>query len=925
MASRLLHHFNASSPDCEVDSLSCRLAVFPANGGDPWAIGDGHLRELQNTSLQIASDTGPMVYSSLQIRHHRHFNCFVDVKIVFRDYGDDGKPINTSVIVIRLDRDSIVAENGQPARLGFREVSDNNLADSAVAFGLTTQALMSQKEAVAKSGERLFFISIPYAASPPSANLNTRAPCHGSQRASIEHLRRTFASNGVIHALVRRPNAPIPLMAKINARITHYRNQNPLDPYYAMVPRKERHIQLGVQTPKDQRPKVHLAPQVIFCDWDAYMTVLGYGVVQEREWEVEHAAERGTSMNAANHAVLRLDALRELSTGNANDWARKTLLGTRIIDMPLSDMYNDVERDELGNQAMWLSMSHLNPGQAAAMAMTQALPNGIGLIQGQAGTGKSFLLANMVLPLLFTDARVGKYGRRDGPAALLLSTANESVDEIARRVESICEDTCEQLSVQGPMYVVRVHSAASESALLRRAVDQSHDLQGQQHTPGPTELDLSDFARSRATMLTSATDAAPSGIADRRVKLVNLSLGTLMMLLSGFETTCLAERGQQRFARFREFYQLYEDGKLVDEEAKKTFFNLQEELRQAALRHADVVVTTLSTAASRKIRGVVQPMTIIVDDAARTMEPDIWSLFTWYPRGVKLFLGDTQQLRPFVMSEGGFSDQLRLSFFARFLLLGYPCVELVEHHRSVGTIKSICSKLSNAGHLETSKQTEFELRSLSKAFEAAVRAGYNTKYNRSALLFDIKYSEDACIPRSKSYINIHHVRVALDAVEKLLRQGINAERIAVLVPYLSQLAVYRFARNTLAQSNPSFASLHMESFDTIQSREYDFTIVDLVRTSGPGFLRDSRRVNVALSRARYGMIILANRSEIKRNRIEFRDTPPAKIREIFASMKMSVIEFQAHAEEGLVEIPGLRDITAESAAGLDAAEEPVAE
>lgn len=89
----------------------------------------------------------------------------------------------------------------------------------------------------------------------------------------------------------------------------------------------------------------------------------------------------------------------------------------------------------------------------------------------------------------------------------------------------------------------------------------------------------------------------------------------------------------------------------------------------------------------------------------------------------------------------------------------------------------------------------------------------------------------------------------------MLRNGIRPEQIGVITPYEGQRA---HVVSVMVRSGPLLGSLYeaveVASVDAFQGREKDFVLLSCVRSNqhqGIGFLSDPRRLNVALTRARY--------------------------------------------------------------------------
>lgn len=137
------------------------------------------------------------------------------------------------------------------------------------------------------------------------------------------------------------------------------------------------------------------------------------------------------------------------------------------------------------------------------------------------------------------------------------------------------------------------------------------------------------------------------------------------------------------------------------------------------------------------------------------------------------------------------------------------------------------------------------------------------------MFFLISTGNEEVSATGTSFLNRSEASSVERIVTHMLRGGVLPQQIGVITPYEGQRA---YVVNYMQKSGPLTSDLYqgieVASVDSFQGREKDFIIVSCVRSNeqqGIGFLRDPRRLNVALTRAKYGVIIIGNARLLAKN------------------------------------------------------------
>ena len=103
-------------------------------------------------------------------------------------------------------------------------------------------------------------------------------------------------------------------------------------------------------------------------------------------------------------------------------------------------------------------------------------------------------------------------------------------------------------------------------------------------------------------------------------------------------------------------------------------------------------------------------------------------------------------------------------------------------------------------------------------------------------------------------------------VEKVTLQfvkgGLKPSQIGIITPYEGQRAhIMHHLKNQASLDGKLFAEVEVANVDAFQGREKDVIIISCVRSNerkAIGFLADTRRLNVALTRAKYAIVLIGN-------------------------------------------------------------------
>jgi superfamily I DNA and/or RNA helicase len=291
-------------------------------------------------------------------------------------------------------------------------------------------------------------------------------------------------------------------------------------------------------------------------------------------------------------------------------------------------------------------------------------------------------------------------------------------------------------------------------------------------------------------------------------------------------------------------------------------FKLRREIASEIIERAPVIVATAYQCPRPELREIMFDA-VIFDESSQAMMPEAaMALVRLKSDGFLTVIGDHKQLGPIVMSE---HSMLKVSLYDLLhkrikehdrttLPNKKAMLSLRRQYRMHPEIAEICRMLSYPEGLETAdidRTLRVDVSRLNDCWEDRVIDSGKAVVFVSTEEVATQETKD----RKGSTLNLKEVEIIEDIVKRL-------ENLGVLPHQISIISAYKGQRELISSR---LQRLSVGTVDSFQGDENDVIIFDITRDNlkgAIGFMKDARRLNVAVSRARKKLIVVGNRKSL---------------------------------------------------------------
>ena len=300
------------------------------------------------------------------------------------------------------------------------------------------------------------------------------------------------------------------------------------------------------------------------------------------------------------------------------------------------------------------------------------------------------------------------------------------------------------------------------------------------------------------------------------------------------------------------------------ERLKERAVELEVRINAQLFGEARVIASTLVGSANRLLEGQ-KFGTLFIDEAAQALEAACWIPIRRVSRVV--FAGDHCQLPPTVKSIAALKGGLGKTLMERIVENRPETVTLLKmQYRMNEEIMRFSSDWFYGNQVESAPEVKYR-----SILDLDIPM---TWIDTSEFTVDGLQFTEEFVGESFGRINKAEAELTLLTLEnyfkKIGKERILEERldVGIISPYRVQVQYLRRLLKKKEWTKPFRHLISVNTVDGFQGQERDIILISLVRSNDEGqigFLRDLRRMNVAITRARMKLIILGDASTMTRH------------------------------------------------------------
>jgi predicted DNA helicase len=442
------------------------------------------------------------------------------------------------------------------------------------------------------------------------------------------------------------------------------------------------------------------------------------------------------------------------------------------------------------------------------------------LIHGPFGTGKTTVVAEIALQLA-----------RQGKKVLVCAESNIAVDNIADRLSRFSE----RFKVTRVGHFSRVSRKLIHLSLFSRVEEHERFSEIKELRNRIVKLKMERESEIRPS------PSKRRGLSDEEI---------LRLARRGCGARGLSAEEIKSLARYIELSREIREG-------VRRIRAVEEEIAREIVEESDIVLATNSSCAIEYVHESFD--VVIIDEASQSTIPS--SLIPISKAEKFILAGDHKQLPPTVKSLK--AKELEKTLFEG-LIERYPdrSVMLDVQYRMNEVLMEFPNKVFYSGRIKTAKKVKGIniLEIVKKDVESPILT------HHPVVFIDTCNCSNKYEMRKRGSTSIYNpleAEIVRKCVEVLTSSGIREEDIGVISPYDDQV---EYIKELLKR----FEDVEVASVDAFQGREKEVIVISMVRSNrrySLGFLKDLRRLNVAITRARRKLIVIGDSKTLRHHKV----------------------------------------------------------